>query len=136
MGGQAEFRKLQTGIFCDFSSGGDPNTIYQLNRVCLVCLPHLALCLVTFWLTNMLLLPRETLRLLSPASPSLCTHLYCAKERSAEIPQNYPSITSAQCCPSWQVPLAHAQHPTGIAWLFLAQEPRPVLCWLVPPCSW
>lgn len=30
-----------------------------------------------------------------------------------EIPQNYPSITSAQCCSSWQVPLAHAQHPTG-----------------------
>lgn len=44
--------------------------------------------------------------------------------------QNYPNIMSAQCRSSWQVPLAHAQHLTGTAWLFLAQDPRPVLCWL------
>lgn len=49
--------------------------------------------------------------------------------------QNYPNITLAQCRSSWQVPLARAQHPTGTVWLFLTQDPCPVLCWLVPPCS-
>lgn len=42
VGGQDEFRNLQTGIFCDFSSGGNPKTIQQLNSVCFTGLPYVA----------------------------------------------------------------------------------------------
>lgn len=108
----------------------------KLSRVELSLLsfrPHLALCFLTCLCTNTLLLPREHL---PPASLSLCTHLYCAKGKNVEIQPELPLRHISPVLFLLAGLTGQVQHPTGTKWLFLAQEACPVVCWLVPPCSW
>lgn len=89
------------------------------NRtVCLACLPHLPLCLLTFLLTSVPFLPREPLS--PPSCQSIPLHL-CTVQRSVEIQPELPQHHVSPVLLLLAGPMAHAQHPTGTAWI-------PTLC--------
>lgn len=68
MSDQAEFRNLQAGIFCDFPMGVTPEADPAWPA-------SATWCILTFLLTNVLLLPKEPLHPHPPASHSapICT---------------------------------------------------------------